>query len=344
MTKRLLHFTICSFFCVSALAQKQKPAQDSLAYYDDLFNELDSFLDSMTAPRSVFIVSIGAGNNFFNYQSQSNQSIAPKKKIAYSPSIGFFHKNGLGINSSASIIKDGGAFNAYQFSVTGSYDYLKSNAFITGVNLTRFITKDSLSFYTSPLKNEAGIYFLYKGWPIKPSVTLTYGWGSRSDYEETAEYLIPIRSRRNGYTRVNTTESINDLSLAASVRRDFYWLNKLGNNSVLRLTPQLSFTSGTQKFGFNQTNDSYITVTKGNNGNGKGKGSGKGANTLFNSENVELEDVSNFKPLSLTAFLKTSVSFGKFSLQPQVGLDYYFPAKENNFTTLFTVNAALAFD
>ncbi len=220
----------------------------------------------------MLLVSIGAGNNVFNVQSASNRTITPERKITFSPSLGFFHKNGLGLNTSASVIKESGGFNPYQFLLTGSYDYLSGKKFVTGLNFTRYITKDSLSFYTSPLKNEAGVYFLYKAWPIKPSITLTYGWGSRSDYEERKHYITSIRMRPLGYTRINTKESINDLSLAASVRHDFYWLNKLGENSVLKLTPQLTFTSGTQKFGFNQSNDSYAVITK---GNGKGKGSGR---------------------------------------------------------------------
>ena len=325
------------------MAQKQKPAEDSLAYYDDLFNELEDFLDSITAPKNMLMVSIGAGNNFFNVQSKTDRKITPERKITYSPSVGFFHKNGLGINTSASVIKEVEGFNAYQFLVTGSYDYLASNDFITGLNYTRFLTKDSLSFYTSPLKNEAAFYFLYKGWDYKPSIALTYGWGSRSDYEEREEYITSIRLRPLGYTRINTEENINDFSLAASLKRDFYWLNKIGNNSVLKLTPQLTFTSGTQKFGFNQSNDSYAIITNGN-GNGNGKGNGKGVNTLYSSENVQLDDAIKFQPLSLAAFLKSSVGFGKFSLQPQVGLDYYFPAKENNLTTLFTINASMVFD
>ncbi len=41
------------------MAQKQKPTQDSLAYYDDLFNELDSFLDSICMLENVFLRGLG---------------------------------------------------------------------------------------------------------------------------------------------------------------------------------------------------------------------------------------------------------------------------------------------
>ncbi len=67
-------------------------------------------------------------------------------------------------------------------------------------------------------------------------------------------------------------------------------------------------------------------------------------NVLYNSENVQLNEEGKFEPLSVIAFLKSSFSFGSFSLQPQVSFDYYFPAKGNNFTTGFMLNAAVAFD
>jgi hypothetical protein len=203
---------------------------------------------------------------------------------------------------------------------------------MTGISGTRFITKDSLSFYTSPLKNELNAYFTYKRWWIKPSVSASYGWGSRSDYEEREEYITSLRLRPTGYTQINTHESVNDFSVSASVRHDFYWLNLLGRNDAVRLTPQLMFVSGTQKFGFNQTSSTSYTLTKGN-----------GKRVLADSENVYLDDKVTFQPLSLTAFLKSELSLGKFFIQPQVALDYYLPARDNNLNAGFLLNAGLIF-
>jgi hypothetical protein len=104
----------------------------------------------------------------------------------------------------------------------------------------------------------------------------------------------------------------------------------LGKDYVLRLTPQLMFVSGTQKFGFNQTSSTYATKV-----NGK--------RVLFDADDVYLDDNVTFQPLSLTAFIKSELSFGKFFVQPQLALDYYFPAKENNLNTGFVFNAGLIF-
>ncbi len=229
------------------------------------------------------------------------------------------------------IVNDGEKINPYQFYVTGSYDYLKNNKFITGIAFTRFFTKDSLPFYTSPLQNEIYTYFTYKKLWFKPSVAFSYGWGSRSEFDQREEYIQTLRLLINGFTRVNTKESINDLNLIASVRHDFYWLDVLGKKDYIRLTPQFVFISGTQKFGFNQSSSTYATVPR------------TGANILFASDNFYLDDELYYQPLSLSTYIKAEYSKGKFFIQPQLIFDYYFPAAEKNFTTAFVMNAGVIF-
>jgi len=299
--------------------------------YDDLFNELDKLLDSLTAPRNFVMFNIGVGNSYFNYESKSSYSVEALKKITYAPSLSYFSKTGLGISATSVIVDDGVNLNPYQFNFTGSYDYLKNTKFLTGIAYTRFVTKDSLPFYTSPLKNELYAYFNYRKLWFKPSVAASYGWGSRSDYEDREEYITSLQLRRNGFTRINTKESVSDFSLLTSVRHDFYWLDVFTYNDHIRVTPQLTFTSGSQKFGFNQSSNTYATLLR------------SGANILYNTENVYLDNKLYFQPLALTFYLKTEYSIGKFYVQPQLILDYYFPATEKNLTTAFVVNAGVIF-
>ena len=121
------------------------------------------------------------------------------------------------------------------------------------------------------------------------------------------------------------------MTITASIRHDFYWLNVFSEKEYMRLTPQVSFISGTQKFGINQSSDTYGIVK------------GTGANILFNSENSYLDDSQYFQPLSLAGFIKTEYSKGKFFVQPQFMVDYYFPAKEGNFGTAFLLNTGFIF-
>ncbi|HEX2606017.1 MAG TPA: hypothetical protein VHK91_01515 [Flavisolibacter sp.] len=253
------------------------------------------------------------------------------KKLILTPSLSYYSKTGLGISATASAIREKKKLLPYQFYLTGSYDYIKNRKFITGISLTHFFTKDSLDFYTSPLTNEAYVYFTFRNFWLKPSISGSYGWGTRSGYQEREEYIYSLLLRPNGYTRINTEENITDINLTLSLRHDFYWMNVLASRDFIRLTPQFVFTSGTQQFGFNQTSNTY------------GKARLTGNNILYNTEEVYLDNSFYFQPLSLSAYIKTEYSRGKFFLQPQFLIGYYFPAETNNISTAFQLNAGVIF-
>jgi hypothetical protein len=328
--------------CITLSAQNNKPdtsspqinkvSAEDLDDLDDIsLDELEHFLDSILAPRSYFLASVQIGKGYYNYESKTSYLLETSKKITYSPVFGFYHKSGWGINATGYIINDNKKMNFYQGGIGPSFDYLKNKNFATGIAFTRYFTKDSLPFYTSPLQKELYLYFIWRKLWVKPSLSLTYGWGSRSDFEHREDQINSLRLRRYGFTRIQTTESIKDLSLMFSLRHDFYWLNVLGTSDHIRITPQLAFTSGTQKFGFNQTSNSYLTTVR------------TGANIMYNSESSYLSDNTSFRPLSLALFLRGEYSFGKFFIQPQFVMDYYFPATEDNFNTLFSLNAGFMF-
>jgi hypothetical protein len=310
--------------------KKQPVVDTAFTDYDALFSELDAFIDSLMTPRSFGIFNMGAGTGYLNYQSDDGKSTA-KRKYFYTPSFSYYSKTGFGISAGATIVDNGNTFNPYQFSITGSYDYIKNRKFVTGVSITQYFTKDSLPFYTSPLQFNASAFFTYRNFWLKPSISANYGWGRRTEYYEREERLKIIRMKPRGYTQVNTEESINDLDVTLSVRHDFYWLNLLSSKDFARITPQISFTGGTQKFGFNQSSDSYATVR------------GLNSNVLYKSQNVYLDDKMIFQPLSVTAYLKTEYSFGKVYVQPQFLVDYYLPATDQNISTSFLLSAGVIF-
>jgi hypothetical protein len=319
-----------------ALAQKTPAdplAMDSIDFedYDVLFSEMDAFFDSLLRPRNYLLAQAGVTRSNYNYESASGYGLRTTEKFTCTPSLTYFHKSGFGFGGSANVVNDSGKINPYLFTLTGAYDYIRNRKFITGISVSRYFTKDSLSFYTSPLQNEIYAYFAYRALCVRPSVSINYGWGSRTDYTEREEYIESFRLRPNGYTRINTRESITDFNVSASLRKDIYFLDVLSGNDFIRISPQVSFVSGTQKFGFNQSSNTY------------GRTRLTGANVLYNSENIYLDDEMAFQPLSLTAFLKTEYSIGKFFIQPQLVVDYYFPAKEKNISTIAVLNAGVIF-
>lgn len=341
MIKRIFTILGLQFFGLTVFSQ-ENPADtlllpvpqlaiDSSIYYDDLFQDLEAFLDSISAPRSYFLSSISLGKGYFNFKSKSTVLLEAAQKFTYSPTFGYYHKSGLGLTATGNIVNDDEKVNFYQFSLSPSYDYLENKKFATGFAYTRFFTRDSLPFYTSPLQNELYFYFTYRKTWIRPTVALSYGWGSRSEFEDREELINSLRLRPRGYTRIRTKESIKDFSILASLRHDFYWLDIIAYNDHFRFTPQVTFTSGTQNFGFNQSSNTYATNLR------------TGTNVLYNAENIFLDDKLRFQPLSLSLFLRTEYSIGKFFVQPQVVFDYYFPSTDNNFTTLFSVTTGFMF-
>jgi hypothetical protein len=327
------------FSCSVAIGQvvkpdttiKEPPVIDTTLNYDELFQDFDAFMDSILSPHSYFLLSLSAGKGFYSFESKTNFEIITTRKVTYSPTMGYYHKSGAGLTATGYIVDDGNNFNFYQAGITPSFDYLENKRFATGISYTRYFTKDSLPFYTTPLQNELYAYFIYRKWWVRPMVALSYGWGSRSDVEERETLIEDLRLRRRGYIFINTKESIADFSLITSVRHDFYWLDVFTYRDHIRFTPQITFTSGTQKFGFNQSSNTYGTLIRNN------------SNVLYSTDNVFLDDRTNFQPLSLTLHLRGEYSIGKFFVQPQFAMDYYFPASDRHFNTLFSINAGLMF-
>ncbi|MBD0299384.1 MAG: hypothetical protein ICV82_03730 [Nitrososphaera sp.] len=134
-----------------------------------------------------------------------------------------------------------------------------------------------------------------------------------------------------GITHTITTENVSDLSVTVSVKHDFYWLNVLFKKDYFRLTPQISFVSGTQRFGFNQVANFFRLDKK------------SAVSNLYSSKTVTLEDTQKFQPLSLAGFLKSEFSMGKFFLQPTVIFNYYLPGTDNIISTTFNVNTGFIF-
>ena len=307
---------------------------DTSIDYDLLLKDLDTFLDSLLAPRSYFIANLSIGKGYFNFERKSSLILESSKKLTYLPSFGYYDKSGLGFTATGYMVHDDVNMNFYQLSVSPSYDYLQNKKLATGISFTKYFTKDSLPFYTSPLQNELYAYFTWRKFWVKPSVQLSYGWGTRNEYMKREEQINSLRLRPRGYTFVNTTESISDFSLTGSLRKDFYWLDVFAYNDYIRFTPQASINFGTQKFGFNQSSATYAQLIR---------STGTTANVLYSTENSYLDDTIKFQPLSWSLFLKAEYSVGKFFIQPQFILDYYYPATSNNFSTLFNVNLGFMF-
>ena len=300
--------------------------KDSTAFLDSIFNEMDDILDQMMPKKNYFSAGVGVGTGFFNFRNFTNESFKREKKMMISPIVGFYHKSGFGITGTANAVTDG-KVQFYQASVNPSYDYIKRGKFSTGVSYTRFFTKDDLSFYTTPISNEVSVYFSYKKLIVKPAVSLAYGWGSRTQYEKHKSDVLMLRKFRNPrVVTIANQESVKDLSILFSLRKDFDFTNVLFDGDLFTITPVAALSAGTQNFGLNT---SFSSNSKRLNN--------------FLPGNQYIKSKNSFDTQSASAVLRADYSITNFYLQSQFLLDFYLHSAPDRLNNAFAIIAGVNF-
>ena len=238
----LLFFTLTSYHIH---AQKNRidslfMNSDTTAVIDSIMSDFESFLDSISAPKSFFTVALGVGTGIFSFEDKTSVVLASEKKLILSPSVGYFHKSGLGLSATGYMINQDSRLTFYQYVFTPSFDVIKRK-FSTGISFSKYISKDSLEFYTTPIQNELFAYFSYKNWWLRPSISASYGWGSKTEVEKRTE-KIKKRLRQQGNRNIITItneETVTDFSVTLSLRKDFNWYDIVTKNDNLTFTPPL---------------------------------------------------------------------------------------------------------
>jgi hypothetical protein len=333
---RLFTLTILSAVILSsgtALAQKSKidalfASGDTTAVMDSLMRDFDTYLDSLVKPKSFFTVSAGVGTGFFSFKDNTALSYEIKNRAIFSPEISYFHKSGLGITVTSYMINEGGKFNSYQYAISPTYHFIKRKQFSTGISFTRFYTKENLSFYTTPIQNEVYALFNLKKWWLEPGIAVSYGWGSKTEFErkEIEVYLQRLKSSRKKIILIQRDESVRDFSTLFSLRHSFIFNDVLLRNDQLTIRPVMLLSAGTQNFGFNT---SFTSASMNNN------------NILPPSTNIT--DVRGLDFQSSTFVLQVDYSLGRYYIIPQVMLDYYLHQADKRLNSVVSLTAGVNF-
>jgi hypothetical protein len=334
--KRLFTLTILSAVILSsgtALAQKSKidalfASGDTTAVMDSLMRDFDTYLDSLVKPKSFFTVSAGVGTGFFSFKDNTALSYEIKNRAIFSPEISYFHKSGLGITVTSYMINEGGKFNSYQYAISPTYHFIKRKQFSTGISFTRFYTKENLSFYTTPIQNEVYAFFNLKKWWLEPGIAVSYGWGSKTEFErkEIEVYLQRLKSSRKKIILIQRDESVRDFSTLFSLRHSFIFNDLLLQGDQLTIRPVMLLSAGTQNFGFNT---SFTSASMNNN------------NILPPSTNIT--DVRGLDFQSSTFVLQVDYSLGRYYIIPQVMLDYYLHQADKRLNSVVSLTAGVNF-
>jgi len=302
---------------------------DTTAIMDSLLKDFDRYLDSLNKPRSFFNVSLGMGTGIFSFEDKSSILVTTEKKLIFSPIVGYYHKSGFGLTGAAYMLFDKSRINTYQYALSPSFDLIKRK-FSAGIAYSHYFNKDSVDFYMTPIQNEIFSYFSYKGWWVRPGVNLSYGWGTKTEFEKQQYFIYSrlLQRTQSYFITVKNMESIRDLSLTLSVRKDFDWYDVLTKDDNFMITPVVLLNMGTQNFGFNT---SYS-----NNQN---------AAIRINStpSNSEISETTDFALQSVSAVLRAGYMKGRFMLQPQIFFDYALWETEKRFNTVYSVMVSLSF-
>jgi hypothetical protein len=304
---------------------------DTTRIMDSLMKDFGRYLDSLSRPKSFFAVQLTAGTGVFSFENKNSVFLQTAKKPLLSPQVSYYHRSGFGLSAMAFALLNDKKVQFYQYAVTPSYDYIK-RSFSAGIAYTKYFTRDSLDFYTTPVQNELFGYFTYKDWPVRPAIGVSFGWGSNVDYEKRRlkrQSLQLQRRRRNYYVLIRNEESVRDLSINLSVRKDFNFESVLWTGDNVTVTPAFLVNSGTQNFGFNTSYTYQLPYNI-------------RVNSLPQGNNIS--GTNSFALQSLSTVLRTTYMFDKLTLQPQVLFDYYIPESDEKFTTIFSVTAGWNFD
>lgn len=334
MLKPLILFIALICCCYPVYTQETKTDSVSINI-DSLEKELDDFLafyDSLKAPKSYWLFSIGAGNTQFSVRNVALNAQQSATNLSFTPTIGYYHKSGLGVTYNNYLLSEAGKLQLLQHALTFSYDQTQLEKVSYGFSYTRFLGKKEFVNASSPYDNDVLAYVQVGKGKFRPGVMLGFSGGR---YRETVRYLdsqqvrLPLTGELvTQYFYVSDTSNIRvrDFSLIPYVRYDWV-LDGIGKKDYFNLQPTLMLLGSATR----------VTVDS--------KGTVRQRFLISRSRSYSGTDsqTNTFQFQSLGLQLDASWYIGKFFLNPQVYLDYYLLSSKNKLSALYTVQAGFMF-
>ena len=302
---------------------------DTTAVIDSLMEGFDAFMDSLSAPKSFLSASIGMGNRTFSIKNNSLNTQETTHQLSFTPTLGYYHKSGLGISATGFLANLGGRFHFYQYAITPSYDYVSSKL-SAGISYTRYLGKDTATLNASPYDNDFYAYLNIHRKSWRYGIALGYASGNFNDkvsYSDSVYRYITLLQRYGWVHITKTVESknhIKDYSLSASVRKDFEWYGLLTKKDNITVSITGYLVSGMSKIK-TSTNINYATRRL----------------TLAKFKRTyDSADGNKFQLQSAALSASIFYTIGKFNIQPIWFMDYYFPDTEQKLSQVFSLTFA----
>lgn len=284
--------------------------------YDSLMNDLDELFALFDErARSYLDISLTGGNGSFTLKNvDAAGAYKTSNRLVLSPSAGYFHKSGLGVQLTSYFAPSGGGLRLYQHQGSVFYDYLKGKKISAGISYSRLKVKDSaVDFYTTPFKNNFNIYGSWKKSRWRPTLSLNYSNGS---YTEV--FTRPLFS-------VAYTVKVKEYSVNASVRYSWDKKNWLSRGDYLSFSPRLVLVSSGQQLELQKGDNTPIL------------------NRLITTGVIPQRSVNEFEPQLLALYLSLDYMIGKWYIHPQLYVDYYLHSSSQRSFNSFSVTTGFMF-
>lgn len=329
--RRILFFLLMGFVLFSKsygqLSPSDKHILDSLLQNDEMLKMINNFDKSY----SYFRANLGVGNKINSSPDKAIQSLQNSPFI-FNPSIGYYHKSGFGISITGFLLNEKNKTDLYQYTLTPSFGYNKGKFADVLISYSHYFEKSKYSYNTSPVQDEFYGSILFKKPWLKPGISTGYSFGKYYEIVgiDTAIWIltqrIPIK-----YTDSVTTK-LSIFSVAGSIEHSFIFFNLFSKKDGLNFTPQLSLISGINTYKVSHTSDlaNFKTFSK---------------RLLKRIRHFQSQSNNmNYQLQSVGLDLDINYSIGKFYLEPDLYLNYYLPAtNDNRFTQTFNFNIGITF-
>jgi hypothetical protein len=340
MSKTLLTVFLAAGLFLNHVAVAQHGHLDSLfakgdttAVMDSLMRGLDEFLDSLSRPKSFFSISTGIGNRTFSIKNNAlNAQEATTRQLSFTPTLGYYHKNGLGIGFTGFLTSLNNQLRFYQYAVTPSYDYI-SHKISAGISYTRYFGKDTATLDSSPYDHDIYAYFNIHHGNWRYGIAPGYAIGNFKDKISYSDSILHFNNLLQKYEwlryrkTIESNNHIKDFSLSASVRRDFEWYGLFSKTDNLSASITAYLVTGTSKIR-TSTHISYAT---------------KRLTLARFKKTYDDADGNGFQVQSAALSASLFYTIGKFNLQPIWFMDYYFQDTDQHFSQVFSFSFAYNF-
>ena len=273
------------------------------------------------------------GNRTFSIKNNSlNAQEATTRTLSITPTLGYYHKSGLGLSATGFLANLGNSFHFYQYAVTPSYDYI-SHKFSAGISYTRYFGKDTATLNSSPYDNDVYAYFNLHRNTWRYGIAVGYATGNFKDKVSYADsvYRFSVLLQRYQWIRatktIESSNHIKDFSLSASVRKDFEWFEVFSKKDNITASITGYIITGASKIK-TSTNVAYAA---------------KKLTLAKFKRSYSSADGNGFQLQSAALSMSLFYSIGKFNILPIWYMDYYFQDTEQKFSQVFSLTFAYNF-